>query len=228
MKIAKLLDSLEDIERIEYAFTGTGELLPFNFDKIISNHIDIRSKISKYLKKVQIKNNNTELLGIKERLINIRNEFSGFNSGIRVNMVNTDIEIIIEPETVKQIIAIKLLFVNELLNEVEIIEQTNIVSESRPIESLVIDKANHKILILYELGVLDHLKNKYSTLAIDSNTNLSKLLVPLLNEKFETIRKALENLHQGKRKSVINKNSVRKVKSELNKLGIDTKTLPDL
>jgi hypothetical protein len=100
--------------------------------------------------------------------------------------------------------------------------------ETEQIEPLDIQKATHKILILHELGILDHLKKNYSVFTIDTNTNISKLLAPLLNEKPETIRKAIENLHQGKPKSIINTASVRKVKAELSKLGIETQTLPDL
>ncbi len=103
-----------------------------------------------------------------------------------------------------------------------------IKNKTEQIKPLDIEKAGHKILILHELGVLDNLRKNYSILNIDTNTNLSKLLAPLLNEKTETIRKALENIHERKPKGIINKVSVRKVKAELSKLGIETKTLPDL
>ena len=95
-------------------------------------------------------------------------------------------------------------------------------------EPLDIQKASHKVLILHELGVLDHLKQKYAVLTIDSDTNMSKLLAPLLNENTETIRAALKNINTNTTRTIINKKSVRKVKAELNKLRIETKTLPDL
>ena len=103
-----------------------------------------------------------------------------------------------------------------------------IEGEAKQIEPLDIEKASHKILVLHELGVLDHLKKTYPVPFQDTNTSLSKLLAPLLGEKPETIRGALKNLNQSKPKGIINTASVRKVKAELSKLGIETQTLPDL
>jgi len=101
-------------------------------------------------------------------------------------------------------------------------------NKTEQIEPLELERVSHKVLILHELGILDHLKQTYSVLTIDSDTNLSKLLTPLLGDNIETIRAALKNLNTRTTKTIINKTSVRKVKAELTKLGIETKTLPDL
>ncbi len=113
-----------------------------------------------------------------------------------------------------------------LFREFTGVEQFEKTEQLTPLE---IDYASHKILILYELGILDYLKENYSVLAIDTNTNLSKLLAPLLGEKPGTIRKVLTNLDNPRStRPVINSASVRKVTAELKILGIEVKKLPDL
>jgi len=128
-------------------------------------------------------------------------------------------------------------FIKSLLNNPKIDERIKeIIKGSMPsiiieykedIEPIGIKGCSHKIVTLKALGVIEYLSETFKPLNIDSSTNLAKLLEPLLNEKYDTIRKNLTYLDTGKTKDPINKSSVNTVKGELQKLGIKEANLPD-
>lgn len=106
-------------------------------------------------------------------------------------------------------------FLGEQLKELE--RDQNFKVES--IEAL--DKVSHKIVLLFETGVIEHLKTNYKNL---SDEQFAKLVSNIIGEEnnVETIRKALVYINTTSPKNPINKTSSSKIKSLLIGYGIET------
>lgn len=203
----KIIKHLEYFENLDLWMNKDGDGL--NTEGIGMKCAEAGTEIMQYLRAANIKGQTRKILNIKNQLLRAKDNRPD-----------------IEDKDSKWVLTLKNGFIDYVLKYIETLDTDQ--KETEQIEPLDLEKASHKILVFYELGILDHLRKNYSVLAVDTNTNLSKLLAPLLNEKPETIRGALKNLNQSKPKGIINTASVRKVKAELSKLGIETKTLPDL
>ncbi|MFC2099094.1 hypothetical protein ACFLSP_05040, partial [Bacteroidota bacterium] len=95
------------------------------------------------------------------------------------------------------------------------------------IDSLELSATSHKFLLLYELGVIDYLKQQYPKLDYDTNTIISKLLGAILEVKSDTLRNCLNEVGTGHKNDPITKPGVNKVKSVFSSFGIEVKRLPD-
>ncbi|MBL4676397.1 MAG: hypothetical protein JKY70_09375 [Mucilaginibacter sp.] len=87
---------------------------------------------------------------------------------------------------------------------------------------------NHKIALLYELGVIDHLQKEYfSAQSNRTNTSFAKLISEIIGQpdSADTIRKNLSNLNTGSKNDPNKSVSVTHVKTFLSQFGIDLKRL---
>lgn len=228
MKMIELIKSIENLESLNFrGHLDNNNNFSVSIDTYEFGVYNVCNKIEQYLRGLAIKGQTNKILNIKNQLLGVRDVLTSVDYGINFKIMNNGQQIKVEPETVKQATTIKIRYVTKLLEYIETIDIDQ-VRGTEQLEPLDITKASHKILVLYELGILDHLRKKYSVLAIDSDTNLGHLLAALLGDNYETVRAALKNLNPRTTRTIINKTSVRKVKAELIKLGIETKTLPDL
>lgn len=78
------------------------------------------------------------------------------------------------------------------------------------------DRVSHKILLLKELGIIEHLKSRYFSLSQNerSDTDFARLLAIILNEvdSTETIRKAILAIGTGKNADPATGPGIKKVK----------------
>lgn len=94
---------------------------------------------------------------------------------------------------------------------------------NEPIESIPIDRVNHKIILLHKIGVINFIAEKYYE--NNKGSNLAKLLGSLFNsdkKEIETIRKTLSYLDiKDNKNNPENKTSLKAVKKYLLDFGID-------
>lgn len=106
------------------------------------------------------------------------------------------------------------------------------VEQAEPLIPLELDKISHKILVLYELGILDQLTDNYPSLK--TQKNLQALLALLLGvdaekeNKTGTIRRTLTYLHATGEQAVQTGKGIAAVKGQLEKIGIEVKRLKDV
>jgi len=89
----------------------------------------------------------------------------------------------------------------------------------------------HKIVLLYELGIIEYLKKEYFSLLQSerTDTDFAKLIAYLIGEKDKTenIRRAISGIKTGKKNDPATPPAIRQVKSYLATLDIDLKRLTD-
>ena len=123
------------------------------------------------------------------------------------------------------------LWVNEKrseLNEIDGLEIATVpqteVREVEEIDPVVFEKVSHKLVYLHEIGVYDFLKDKYKTLyktPIKFATLLASVMGIVEPKEIENLRKCIGYIETTNKKNPINDLSLKKVRVELLKLGIE-------
>lgn len=89
-----------------------------------------------------------------------------------------------------------------------------------------LDSVSHKVLLYDEIGIIDHVKSKYKN-ELNNNSQLAKFLAGLMNindaAEIHNMSKILSRLGSKSKKKPENKKSIKIIKSELAKFGIDVK-----
>ena len=123
------------------------------------------------------------------------------------------------------------LWVNEKrseLNEIDGLEIATVpqpeVREVEEIDPVVFEKVSHKLVYLHEIGVYDFLKDKYKTL-YKTPIKFAELLASVMGivepKEIENLRKCIGYIETTNKKNPINDLSLKKVRAELLKLGIE-------
>ncbi|OKS84913.1 hypothetical protein [Mucilaginibacter polytrichastri] len=91
------------------------------------------------------------------------------------------------------------------------------------------EKLSHRILLLYELGIVDFLSKEYfNSQQNDRNsTDFAKIIAVIINEddKVETIRKAISGMNTGNKSDIVTSTATKKVGTFLSNFNIKLKRL---
>lgn len=92
-------------------------------------------------------------------------------------------------------------------------------------ESVIsLDNISHKILLLDEIGIIEFIKKKYKK-ELENNTELAKFLAGIMNvndaKEIYNISRILSRINTNSKKKPENKTSIKVIKSELAKFGIE-------
>lgn len=92
------------------------------------------------------------------------------------------------------------------------------------IQELALQNDNQRLVLLYKLGIIDYLKEKYpATLSTGTLTSLIRLITNI-ETRPSSINASLKKIGNGELNDPVNPKAVNRVNSELQKIGIDLTT----